>query len=433
MEMEHTTQTAPGGAGAGGASPRSSGNLLANPFVRSIILSNILLQLGIWVRNFAILLYVTDQTNNNPYYVSLIYIVEMAPIFVFSIIGGTFADRWKPKKTMVWCDFLSAVSVFVVLLTMIYGSWQAVFLATFVSAILSQFSQPSAMKLFKLHVAEDRLQQVMAMFQSLMAIFMVIGPVIGTFVYQRFGIEISIMIMGIMFLCSALVLIRLPRDQEKEPAKEAPNFRKELVQGLRYVWDSRVLRTLLVNFAAAGLAVGLIQPLGIYVVLENLGKEKDFLQWLLAANGVAMLIGGGMIMAISRKITPQKLLAMGMTVGAVCTMIIGWSHSVPLMIAMQFISGLFFPSIHIGLNTLILQNASQDFVGRVMGALNPMFMGMMVVGMSVSGALKEGLTLSWVHMLAGGLFLLGMLVIVPLIKMAGGRQTVPVQPESAGR
>lgn len=432
--MEHTSQAVPGvGTGTGGRSPRSSGSLLSNPYVRSIILSNVLLQLGIWVRNFAILLYVTDLTDNNPYYVSLIYIVEMAPIFVFSIIGGTFADRWKPKKTMVWCDLLSAVSVFIVLLTMIYGSWHAIFFATFVSAVLSQFSQPSAMKLFKLHVAEDRLQTVMAMFQSLMAIFMVLGPIIGTFVYQRFGIEISIMIMGIMFLCSALVLVRLPRDQEKEPTRETPNFRKELVQGLRYVWDSKVLRTLLVNFAAAGLAVGLIQPLGIYVVMENLGKDKDFLQWMLAANGVAMLAGGGIIMAISRKITPQKLLAIGMTVGAVCTMIIGWSQSVPLTIAAQVVNGLFFPSIHIGLNTIILQNATQDFVGRVMGALNPMFMGMMVVGMSVSGALKEGLTLPWVHMLSGGLFLLGMLVILPLIKMAGGRRTMPVQPESAGQ
>jgi DHA3 family macrolide efflux protein-like MFS transporter len=61
--------------------------------------SNLLLQLGIWVRNFAILLYVTDITNNNPIYVSLIAVAEFAPIFIFSFIGGTFADRWRPKRT----------------------------------------------------------------------------------------------------------------------------------------------------------------------------------------------------------------------------------------------------------------------------------------------------------------------------------------------
>src|SRR5690606_15724900 len=99
----------------------SSPGLLANRYVRTILVSNVLLQLGIWVRNFAILLYVADVTNNDPYYVSLISIVEFAPIFVFSMIGGTFADRWRPKRTMVWCDLLSAVSVFVVLAAILFG------------------------------------------------------------------------------------------------------------------------------------------------------------------------------------------------------------------------------------------------------------------------------------------------------------------------
>ena len=84
--------------------------MFSNRFFRTIILSRILLQLGIWIRNFAILLYVTEVTNNDPSAVSLISVAEFAPIFVFAIIGGTFADRWKPKRTMISCDFLSAFS-----------------------------------------------------------------------------------------------------------------------------------------------------------------------------------------------------------------------------------------------------------------------------------------------------------------------------------
>ncbi len=391
--------------------------LFANRFVRTILLSNLLLQLGIWVRNFAILLYVAEKTNDDPYYVSLIYIVEFAPIFIFSVIGGTFADRWKPKRTMVWCDLLSAVSVFVVLLTIHFGTWQAVFMATFVSAILSQFSQPSGMKLFKQHVEPEKLQAVMAIFQTLMAIFMIIGPVVGTFVYQQWGIEISIAVMGVMFLCSALVLGFLPPDLEKEPS-EGSNFKRELADGLRYVWSNRVLKTLGGTFAAAGLAVGLLQPMGIYVVKENLGRDETFLQWLLAANGVAMLIGGALVMAMARRISPQKLLALGMGVGALCTFGIGWSTSVPLTLGLQFVNGLFFPCIHIGINTLILQNSRESYVGRVMGVLNPMFMGMMVIGMSCAGAAKSALTLGFVYGLSGGLFLLGTTLLVPLFRLA---------------
>ena len=90
-------------------------HILSNPFIRVILLSGVFLQLGTWVRNFAILLYVMEVTNNDPYAVSMISVAEFAPIFIFSFIGGTFADRWRPKRTMVWCDILSAASVFGVL------------------------------------------------------------------------------------------------------------------------------------------------------------------------------------------------------------------------------------------------------------------------------------------------------------------------------
>lgn len=75
------------------------GNLvLGNKVVRTIIASRVLLQLGVWVRNFAILLYVTEITGNDPFYVSLISVAEFAPIFLFALIGGTFADRWRRRK-----------------------------------------------------------------------------------------------------------------------------------------------------------------------------------------------------------------------------------------------------------------------------------------------------------------------------------------------
>lgn len=413
----------PGGQGA------ASGSLFRNPHVQAIMASNLLLQLGIWVRNFAILLYVTDITNDDPIYVSLISVAEFAPIFLFSFIGGTFADRWRPKMTMVWCDILSAVSVFVVLLTLVFGSWQSIFFATLVSAILSQFSMPSALKLLKRHVPEAQLQQVMAMFQTLMAIFMVIGPIIGTFVYQKYGIFVSIGVMGAMFLLSALALSFLPKDQPVDNASaEEKSVSREMKEGFAYVFRSKVLKTLGGTFALAGLAVGLVQPMAIFVATINLGMDKSFLQWLLMANGAAMLVGGGVAFAISKKVSAPKLLALGMFVGTLTTFVIGWSTNVPLTIGMQVLGGLFFPCIHIGINTIILQNTEESFVGRVNGVLNPMFMGMMVVGMSAAGAFLNVSSLLTVYAAAGFLFLAGTLTLVPIFNYKGGSNDAAPAP-----
>ncbi|MEK3835880.1 MULTISPECIES: MFS transporter [unclassified Paenibacillus] len=392
-------------------------SLFRNRFLQTILLSSVLLQIGIWVRNFAILLYVAERTNNDPYAISLISVAEFAPIFVFSFIGGTFADRWRPKRTMIWCDSLSAVSVFAVLLSIHFGSWESVYLVAFISAILSQFSQPSSMRLFKFHVPEEQLQQGMALFQSLMAIFMVLGPMLGTFVYSTFGLEISIAVMGVAFLLSALVLIRLPEDHMEAGTVAAKGqFRKDFTEGFRYVWQSQVLRMLGLAFVLAGLAVGAAQALNLFIVTERLGRSKEFLQYMLMVNGAAMLIGGGLVAAFAKKVPPQLLLAMGMLAGAVCTTIVGFSTSIPLTLTIQFLNGLMFPCIHIGISTMILRWSNSSIVGRVNGVLNPMFVGMMVVSMSLSGALKSALPLSTIYSGAGLLFLLGALMMLPIMK-----------------
>ncbi|MFS0874275.1 MFS transporter [Paenibacillus xylanilyticus] len=390
--------------------------MFRNPYVRTIVVSRILLQLGIWIRNFAILLYVTDLTNNDPQAVSWISVAEYAPIFVFAIIGGTFADRWRPKRTMVWCDVLSSLSAVAVLVALMFGPWYSVLLGTLVSAVFSQFSQPSAMKLFKQHVPGEELQGVMAMFQTMVAVFMVVGPMIGTVIYQNYGIEVSLVVTAVMFLVSGFVLSRLPKDEMTSVgAVIQGSFRQELAEGFRYVYANSALRTLVMTFAVSGLAAGLIQPLMLFVAVDNLGQDKTFLQWLLMVNGAAMLIGGGVIMSAAKKLQPQVLLAVGLLISALGTVMMGWSESILLTMAAQMINGFFYPWIHVGIQTMIMRNTDTAFIGRVGGAVTPVFMGMMVISMSLAGYLMDQLSLVTVFTMSGVLFLAGASILGPML------------------
>lgn len=389
--------------------------MLSNRYVRTVILSRVLLQLGIWIRNYAVLLYVTELTNNNPIYVSLISVAEFAPIFLFGLIGGTFADRWRPKRTMVWSDLLSALSVVAVLITVLNNGWIALLIGSFISASLSQFSQPSAMKLFKRHVPGEQLQGVMAMFQTLVAIFTVLGPIIGTFLFIQFGINVSLILTAIFFLGASLILSTLPRDVEESKSTDAGSFFKELTAGLRYIGANQSLRTLCMTFAAVGLASGLTQPLQIFLVIEKLGLNKQDLQWFVMANGAAMFVGGIAIMGIAKKVKPQLLLTIGLLVAAVCTMGIGASSLIWLTVVLLVISGLFYPCIHGGIQTLIVRNTESAYMGRVSGVITPVFMGMMVMGMFLSGYMKEMSSLLTVYLLSGVLIIVGTLLLSPLL------------------
>jgi len=65
----------------------------------------------------------------------------------------------------------------------------------------------------------------------ILSIFVIIGPLLGTFVYQRFGIYLSISIMGLAFLMSAGVLTFLPSQSGEMQGKLNSKFWNDLTEG----------------------------------------------------------------------------------------------------------------------------------------------------------------------------------------------------------
>lgn len=126
-------------------------------------------------------------------------------------------------------------------------------------------------------------------------------------------------------------------------------------------------------------------------------------------------------MGMAGKIRPQTLLAVGLLFSTIGTLGTGWSHSVPLTIVLQMLNGLGFPCIHIGINTLLLRNTEAGFVGRVGGTLMPVFTGLTVIGMSISGLLKVSFSLMGVFAAASLLFLVAALWLAPMMRGKGMR------------
>ncbi|GAA1374420.1 MFS transporter [Peribacillus castrilensis] len=402
-------------------------NIFKNRVFQAIIFSGLFLQIGIWVRNFAVLLFVMEKTNGDAFAISMISVAEFAPIFIFSFIGGTFADRWSPKKTMVWCDILSAISVFAVLISLIFGSWKMVFFATLISAILSQFSQPSGMKLFKMHLPESQIQTGMSVYQTVFAVFMVLGPILGTFAFQSFGINTSIAITGLAFLLSAGALAFLPKDRKLNEGTAKTTLWQEMKSGVSYVLRKKELSLLGLCFLAAGLGLGFIQPLSIFLVTEQLELPKENLQWLFMVNGFGMILGGAGVMIFAKKVAPQRLLAFGMLVNAIGLAVMGLSTNLWITLTAEFFNGLMLPCIQIGINTLILQRTEGEFIGRVNGILSPLFTGSMVLTMSAAGVLKEQFSLVAIFETAAFFFILGMFFILPLYNQKAETKPLEVQ------
>lgn len=82
-----------------------------------------------------VLLYVMEMIKGDVFVIFMILVVEFVLIFIFLFIGGIFVDRWKLKKIMIWCEMLSFILVFVVLIMFMFGMWKIVFFVIFIFVI----------------------------------------------------------------------------------------------------------------------------------------------------------------------------------------------------------------------------------------------------------------------------------------------------------
>ncbi|EOW9529336.1 MFS transporter [Bacillus cytotoxicus] len=401
-------------------------NLFSNRAFLLVMISDVLQQFAIWIRNMALLYFVMERTNNDPISVSLLSVMEYAPIFIFSFVGGALADRWNPNRTMVAGDILSVCSIIgiVVLLKMDY--WQAIFFATLVSAIVGQFSQPSSSKIFKRYVEEKYVSNAIAFNQTLQSLFLIFGPVIGSVVYTQLGLFTALYSLIGLFLLSALTLSFLPIWIEQEEKVER-TLGSDIKEGWKFVLQTKNLCMITVAFAIIGLAVGLTNPLEVFLVIERLGLEKEAVQYLAAADGIGMLIGGGVAAIFASKVHPKKTFVFGMFVLALSFLVEGVSTSFWLTSFMRFGTGICLACVNIVVGTLMIQLVPENMVGRVNGTILPIFMGAMLMGNAFAGGLKEVTSIIVVFCIA---MLLILMAILPILRMNISGAKVTNQMES---
>lgn len=178
-----------------------------------------------------------------------------------------------------------------------------------------------------------------------------------------------------------------------------------MADGIHFVFVNKLLLQLSICFTLVGLGVGLITPLGIFLVTEQLDLPAEALKWISIPYGLGEIVGGIVIFALAAKIAPQRFLMIGLLVNGVGIILTGMSTVIWLTMMAQFIIALLQPAIFVGNSAMVMQHTDQNFIGRVMGIRTPLMTGAMLLMMSVAGVLKNTLSLTIVYELAGFCFL----------------------------
>lgn len=392
--------------------------LFRNRTFRIVFASDLLQQLAIWIRNMALLYFVLERTNGDKFAVSLLSIVEYAPIFVFSIVGGLFADRWNPKRTMIAGDLLSAASILGIMVLIAADAWQSLYAAVFLSAVLSQFSQPSSAKVFKAHIPEDQVPTAIGLSQSMGSLFLILGPVAGTAIYQWAGLNASLLALPILFLISAAVLSFLPKGAGAgQPSTST--LREDMREGIRFVRSESGLKKLLAAFALIGLGAGLVQPLEIFIVTERLGLSPDNVQWFAAADGLGLLIGALVAASFTALLNFRYLFPAAVVFLGVTYVVEALSVWPVLTGGFRFANGVLLAILNTAVGTYVIAKIPSEMVGRVSGIVTPLSMGALLIGTSLSGPLSHNAGILPAYFAAAALCVLSAL---PALRVRFARQ-----------
>ena len=226
--------------------------------------------------------------------VGVINAARWLPYLVFGLVVGAMVDRWRRRPILVSTDLARALLLGAIpalwwagwLNLPVLAAFVAVFgLMTLLNDSASQSFVPRIVQRPNLLAANARLDQGSTAAQTT-------GPAVAGALVTALGAPIAVLVDAVSYLFSAVVIARI-RVEEPPPQAHArpPNLRRDIAEGLRFVYRHRVLAPFAISTHAWFVFNSLLNTVFVPFVLVELRLSAFELGLALAAAGVTGLIG----------------------------------------------------------------------------------------------------------------------------------------------
>lgn len=239
------------------------------------------------------------ELTHSPLAIALVAALISLPWLVTALHIGVFVDRMNRRSLMVGAETVRMVTVAVLLaavvadavaMPLIYASALVLGVAEVVAMLSGVSIVPSAVPRTRWESASTRITAMEYLCNSFVG-----APVGGLLVAAGFGIALGA--TGLVYLAGALMLFMLVGDFTIARTKERRAVHAEIRDGLRFLWQHRLLRTMAVLITImAGSWAAWLALIPVYAVggpLDLSAQQYGLLLTCLGAGGVAgtMLVG----------------------------------------------------------------------------------------------------------------------------------------------
>jgi MFS family permease len=319
----------------------------------------------------------------------LVSVVGLVPVLPVSLLAGVISDRLPRRGLIIITEIvLMGQALILALLTWlgIIQVWHVIVLSFFLGAA-SALEQPARLAFVVDVVSKEDLTNAVALNSSVYNVARIVGPAVAGMLVAWIGEAGCFFINGVTFLAVivALYAIRLP-------AKARPGGQLQvagsLVDGLRYTWDTKVIRLLMIIVALSSFLTLPYITLMPAFVEDALQAGPEALGFLLTAVGVGAILGA-MIVANLHSGRRGRWLILSNVFAPALLILFCLSTSLLLSLALVALVGGANAVRQTLANSLIQLRAADEYHGRVMSVFNLLFNGMSRVGALGVGGVAE--------------------------------------------
>src|SRR6266446_619935 len=371
---------------------------------------------GTWMQNTA-QGWLVYQLTGSKLLLGVVAAVGSAPMMLFSIWGGSVADRHPKRQIVLWTQTVMMVSALLfaaLVATHQIRVWQILVLAA-VGGLAMAFDMPARQAFMVEMTSREDLMNAVSLNSSVVNGARVIGPSVAGFLMARVGMAMCFFLNGLSFIAviAGLLMMRLPKFV---PQHHTGSAWAHALEGFSYVWSHWRMRTILILFAIVGIfgwSYSVMMPAFATDVLKV--GERQY-GTLLSANGLGALLGALTVASLGHRINRRFLVLGGLWIFSAMLLLLAAVKSYYLALVCLAIGGwgmlLFFSTT----NTLLQTTASDQIRGRVMGIWALVFGGMTPLGGLEAGALSHFLGVRWTMAIGALVCALAALVVWFIIR-----------------
>ncbi len=327
--------------------------------------------------------------------------VGFVPMILVGIFGGVVVDRLGYKKSSLLSDILSGLSVLMIPLlhqTVGIAFWQLLVLV-FLGAVLDGPGRTARLALFPELVlgAGLRLERANAGYQTTTRVAELLAPPVAGLLIAVIGAANLLWLNAASFLCSSLVIAytipAIVSTRSKAPLGGARGYLGEVREGFQYVFSKPVLVWMTLSFAVGGL---IAEPLYAVILPVYANQEWDSavqLGIVFSALGAGSLIGNGLYVALSHRLSRSQLLIGGFAIRAVAFSVLLTMPDWWVVAAAVFIGAVALEPVNPMTMTILQELVPGGMRGRVFGARSALQASTLPIGIVVYGLLMSSLEL----------------------------------------